>query len=61
MGEADQNISCLNQNVFDVRNFKDMQPMGLIVSQGDLYFLNCSFNLNNDTLLMPRKILLSAF
>ena len=58
-GESDQDISCLNENVFDVHNFIDQEPDGLINALTDIYFVNCNFNLNYDTLLMPNNSLLS--
>ena len=58
-GESDQNISCLNENAFEVDDFIDQQPLGLINALTDLYFINTDINLNNDTLLMPNNSTLS--
>ena len=58
-GESDQNISCLNENVFEVDDFIDQQPVGLIIALNDLYFVNTNINLNNDTLLMTENSTLS--
>ena len=58
-GESDQNISCLNESIFDVDDFSDEQAEGLIIALSDLNFIECNFNLNNDTLLMPNNSTLS--
>ncbi|MBI9038744.1 MAG: T9SS type A sorting domain-containing protein [Bacteroidales bacterium] len=60
-GESDQNISCLNDNVFAVSNFIDQQPEGLINALTGLNFENCNINLNYDTLIMPDNSTLSIY
>ncbi len=58
-GEVDQNISCLNENVFSVFNFIDQKPGGLINALTDIYFVDCKVNLNYNTLVMPENSTLS--
>jgi len=59
-GELDQNISCLNENVFSANNFTDQKPGGLINALTDIYFVDCNVNLNYNTLLMPENSTLSV-
>ena len=58
-GEPDQNISCLNENAFEVFNFTNQEAEGLITASSNLYFINSNINLNYDTLIMPENSTLS--
>jgi len=51
-GSIDQHISCLNNKVFGSFYFTSLKPSGILISDTDINFTNCTVNLNGNLLMM---------